>query len=140
MKNLKLCYILIFSITISLVSCQGNSSKTVEDSTNVEKPKPKNTRGYIGKWKEVDGDYFFTLEAREDGKVYFLYKDKIDANNTYPCEIKNGRGRNQKDEMVDIITILPKYKNGETLRSLFYEPEADVITTETYKRNFYERR
>ena len=140
MKNSKLRCILILSIAITLFSCQGNSSKTAADNTNVEKPKPKNDRGYIGKWKQIDGDYFFTLEAREDGKVYFLFKDQADANNTYPCEIKSGRGRNQKDQLVDKILIIPRYPNGKAVNSFSYDPIEESISSETYKRNFYERR
>lgn len=131
---------ILFLIAFTFSHCQSNSTENGSDSTKVQNEKPKNKMGYLGKWKEVDGDYYFTLEAREDGNVYFLLKDQTDPGNLFVCELKNSKGRNRKDEMVDIITILPKYKNGETLRSLFYDPGEDAISTETYKRNYYERR
>lgn len=142
MKQVKICtYIAYLLISVSLLySCQSNATKESTDSVATEIQKPKNLKGYLGKWKEVKGNYFFTLEAREDGKVYFLFKDNADPNKAMVCEIENGQGRNENDEMVEKIIITPINQGGRNLQSFFYDPENDVLNSNNNRKVIYERR
>ncbi|MEJ6982416.1 hypothetical protein WG906_18265 [Pedobacter sp. P351] len=142
MKQVKICiHIVYLIISVSLLySCQSNAIKESTDSVATEIQKPKNLKGYLGKWKEANGNYFFTLEAREDGKVYFLFKDNADPSKAMVCEIENGQGRNEKDEMVEKVIITPKNKSGRSLQSFFYDPNDDVLNSNNNRKVIYERR
>jgi len=139
MKTYKSILAVSLVMTVGIYSC-NNPVKTNSNPVTDVKSKPKEDKGYTGKWKEVNGGYTFTLEAREDGKVYFLFKDSTDAKNTFPCLITKTKGRNEKDELVEKLSILPKDENGKTIISLFYSPQEDKITSESFKRVYYSRR